>query len=219
MSLYKSKYTQKPCIVYVSDNMSGKMSGIPCISTSVALNPICAARAKNPDSICAHCFAAATVARYTKLGEHLAENTATLTAPLREEDIPLFNYTVNMVRFEAFGDTNNATQAANYFKIAAANPCVRFAVWTKNPKHYELAIAGGAVKPPNLIIVYSSPLLNKPETSVFERYPFIDKVFTVYDKKTIAEKNIIINCGARSCGSCGLCYFDRAIKEVNEQLK
>ena len=50
----KSKFACNDSIVYVSDNMSGKMSGFPSISTSVALNPICQARAKDKNSICYH---------------------------------------------------------------------------------------------------------------------------------------------------------------------
>ena len=219
-NLYKSKYATNSSAVYVSDNMSAKMAGVPAISTSVALNPICQARANDPDSICAHCFAMATVARYTKLGEHLAENTAVLTSEvLPLEELPRFGYNVGMVRFEAFGDLNNVTQVINYFNIALVSPHVHFALWTKNPKLIALAIEAGAVKPENLTIIYSSPKLNTPARDVIARYPFIDKVFTVYDKETIAREGIAINCGARSCAGCGLCYFDKTITEVREQLK
>lgn len=217
---FKSKYAINKSIVYVSDNMSGKMQGVPAISTSVALNPICRERAKDPESICAHCFAKATIERYSRLGEHLAENTAVLTASvLNDSDLPRFGYNVGMVRFEAFGDLNNTTQVANYFNIARNSAHVHFALWTKNPIIIKWAIESGAIKPDNLIIIYSSPKLNKPALDIFERFPFVDKVFTVYDKQTIAKENIAINCGARSCAGCGLCYFDKAVKIVNEQLK
>lgn len=218
--VYKSKFAVNPSRVYVSDNMTAKMAGVPAISTSVALNPICQARAKDPNSICAHCFAIATVARYTKLGEHLAENTEVLTAEvLPLEELPKFGFTVGMVRLEAFGDLNNTTQVVNYFNIARVNPHVHFALWTKNPHLVAAVIEVGAEKPANLNIIYSSPKLNTPALDIFARYPFIDKVFTVYDKATIARDNIAINCGARSCAGCGLCYFDKLVKVVNEQLK
>lgn len=219
--LYKSKYTTNETPIHISENMSGKMSGIGCVSTSVVENPICQERRKVKGSICEKCFAAALAARYNNspFTANLHDNTITLTRPLVDSEIPVFNKSVVMFRFESFGDTNNATQAANYLRIAAANPHVNFAVWTKNPKHYELAIANGAVKPSNLNIIYSSPMLNKPENDIINRFPFIDKVFTVYDKKTIAAENIDINCGARSCASCGLCYFNKTVKVVSEKLK
>lgn len=220
VKVYKSKFAVNPSRVYVSDNMSAKMAGVPAISTSVALNPICQARAKNPDSICAHCFAIATVARYTKLGEHLAENTEVLTAEvLPLEELPKFGFNVGMVRFEAFGDLNNVTQVINYFNIARVNSHVHFALWTKNPKLIAVAIEAGAVKPANLNIIYSSPMLNAPALDIFERFAFVDKVFTVYDGATIEREDIAINCGARSCAGCGLCYFDKVVKIVNEKLK
>lgn len=225
MRLYKSKFASNESVVYVSDNMSGKMSGFPSISTSVALNPICQARAKDPDSICAHCFAMSTVARYTALGVHLAENTTVLCKDvLPIELLPRFTFAVNMCRFESFGDLNNVTQVINYFNIARVNSHVHFALWTKNPKLIALALVclkgtGNPGKPENLNIIYSSPMLNTCAGDVFSRYPFIDKVFTVYDKQTIAKENITINCGARACASCGLCYFDKVVKIVNEQLK
>ena len=220
MRLYKSKFASNESVVYVSDNMSGKMSGFPSISTSVALNPICQARAKNPDSICHHCFAMSTVARYTALGVHLAENTTVLCKDILPlELLPKFSFAVNMCRFESFGDLNNITQVINYFNIAKVNAHVHFALWTKNPKLVALAIEQGNAKPENLNIIYSSPMLNTCADDIFTRYPFIDKVFTVYDKQTIARENITINCGARACASCGLCYFDKVVKIVREQLK
>jgi hypothetical protein len=44
-------------------------------------------------------------------------------------------------------------------------------------------------------------------------------VFTVYDKKHIEENQISINCGARNCFSCGLCYEKNGISIINEELK
>ena len=200
--------------------MTGKMRGVPAISTSVALNPICKQRAKDPNSICAKCFAAATVKRYGGLRENLKHNTSVLTQEvLPLDDLPQFTFAVNMVRLEAFGDLNNVIQVRNYFNICRKNPHVHFALWTKNPHLIAIAINDGFSKPDNLVIVYSSPLLNVPVITIFARYDFVDKVFTVYDKATIAEQNININCGAKSCASCGLCYFDKKVKYINEQLK
>ena len=222
MNTYKSKFTLNESPVYVSDNLTAKMDGIPAISTSVILNPYCQQRAKNPDTICAHCFAIATVNRYSALSKHLEENTAVLTGRILEpSELPVFGYNVGMVRFEAFGDLSNAIQAINYFNIANASKHVHFALWTKNPRFIADAIKQGYEKPENLQIVYSSPMLNEKVNAdkLMKIYPFIDKVFTVYDKATIAKENIDINCGGRSCKGCGTCYFDKLVKEIREQLK
>lgn len=218
--LYKSKFAINASPVYISDNMSGKMSGFPSISTSVLKNKICQQRCKNANSICAHCFAVATVSRYTALEKHLEENTVVLTeSVIDSEKLPKISFAVAMCRLESFGDLNNVTQVINYFNICRKNPHVHFALWSKNPFLIGLAIAAGYEKPDNLNIIYSSPILNKPELDIMTKYPFIDKVFTVYDKKTIASEKININCGAKSCAGCGLCYFDKTVKVISEQLK
>ena len=70
LPLFKSRYTSNLSPVHVSDYMSGKMEGIPSISTSCLENPICRARMENGESVCSHCFAAATLDRYTAAGEN-----------------------------------------------------------------------------------------------------------------------------------------------------
>ena len=217
----KSKFAINASPVYISDNMTGKMAGFPSISTSVLLNKICQQRCKNVNSICSHCFAVATVSRYSTLEKHLSNNTKVLTGKRLDIDqLPKLSFAVNMCRLESFGDLNDVYQVENYFNLCRKNPHVHFALWTKNPHLIAMAIYGGLTeKPENLNIIYSSPIVNKPETTIFSRYDFIDKVFTVYDKTTIASEHININCGAKSCAGCGLCYFDKTVKTISEQLK
>lgn len=110
-------------------------------------------------------------------------------------------------------------QAANYIRIAAKNPDTLCALWTKNPQYIQQAINAGFVIPANLQIVLSSPIINKPIKST--RFEFVNKIFTVYDKK--AAKDVNINCGARSCLACGRCYRPNPdgakIQYINEVLK
>lgn len=54
---------------------------------------------------------------------------------------------------------------------------------------------------------------------VSETYDFIDKVFTVYDKKFAKKAGIEINCGGRKCADCGRCYENYGGKVVNELKK
>ena len=216
-----SKYAVNPSPVYVSDNMSAKMEGIPAISTNCVCNARCMKRAENPASICSHCFAVGTVNRYSALSEHLTENTELLTSRvLDDEELPKFGYNVGMLRFEAFGDLVNETQAINYLNIARKSSHVHAAIWTKNPDILQKAV-DEVGKPDNLQIIYSSPIINSPVTleTIKKRFPCVDKVFTVYDKATIAAQKIDINCGGRSCKACGLCYFDKTVTEIKEQLK
>lgn len=216
-ALYKSKYTTGPSAVYICDRMSGKMEGIPCISTTMQLNPICRERAKVEGSICSKCYAARTTRQYKALEAHLEENYRVLTKVIiSDELLPRFKRTVRMVRFESFGDLATPTQAINYINIARVNPEVKFALWTKNPKILEEAIRE-VTAPGNLTIIYSSPMINEDARGMMARYPFIDKVFTVYDKEHITKAKGF-KCAGKDCASCGHCYLDGG-ERVKEELK
>lgn len=214
-ALKKSKYCINESPIHVSDSMSGKMSGIPSISTSCLCNPICKARMKDGSSICAHCFAEATLNRYKAAGMAMESNYYLLTESILPlEMLPIFA-NVAIVRIESFGDVANVNQAINYANICKANPNVTFAWWSKNMNIIKKAfdIVG---KPDNVIMVESSEKLNIAKEASSD---IVDKVFTVYDEKTIKAQNIDINCGARCCATCRNCYCKNSAKIVNEKLK
>ena len=195
---------------------SGKMAGMISISTAVTTNERCAKNAKIPGSICEKCFAAKQMTRFPSMEKPMAENQRILTGSILSPDkLPTINGLY--FRFEAFGDLNNATQAINYFQICYKNPRVKFALWTKNPDYIVDAIRQGYGKPENLNIVLSSLFINRERNA--DAFPFVDKVFTVYDADYIAAHDIEINCGARNCFSCGLCYEKNGIRTINEKLK
>ena len=202
--------------IHFTLNHTGKMAGMASLSTSVIENPICAARAKVPGSICEKCFAAQMFKRYGKgFSDCFAKNTEVLTTvEIPVEEWPILNYA--FFRFESFGDLQNETQVRNYFNLCNKNPHTTFALWTKNPEFIARVIEAGMAKPKNIIIIQSSSFINKPED---KKYDFIDKVFTVYDKKYIKENNVVINCGARNCLECGRCYNKRTGAVVSEQVK
>ena len=213
--MYKSKFAINESPVYISDNMTGKMLGIPAISTSVLCNRNCQERRKIKGSICEKCFAVNVASRYSGLERHLEENTDSLTSRVLEKsELPIFG-NVRIVRFEAFGDLNNDIQLINYANIAKANPGVTFALWTKNFWIVK-SVFDRVRKPKNLIIIQSAYMIDKPMKKANE---YIDKVFTVYSKAYIKENGIEINCGARSCAACMRCYSKRTADEVREQLK
>ncbi len=212
---YKSNFAVNASPIWVSDDMSGKMSGIPSISTSCLVNPYCKARMKNGEMVCAHCFAETQQNRYEASRLHSIDNYDLLNKQiLPTEALPIFA-NVQKVRIESFGDIGSVVHAINYLNIVIKNPSTTFAWWTKNHNFVIQAIRIVGYKPKNLVLVASSVKLN--EAAKLPTY--FDKVFTVYDKKTISEKNININCGARSCATCGRCYTHKTAVNVREQLK
>lgn len=185
--------------------MTGKLEGFHSISTSVLQNPHCRKRAQNTHLICHYCYSEATLARYGALAEHLKDNTDILTEHVLEgNEIPFIMDAV--FRFEAFGDLCNVIQVINYFIICEANKRCTFTLWTKNPWYIKQAIGQGYKKPENLIIIYSSPCLNKEADFIVNRYDFIDGIFTVYTLEYALENNIEINCGNAKCKHCMKCY-------------
>lgn len=217
------KYTTYPAefyrpgynLIHISRGMTGKMHGIPSISTSCVENPICKRRRKAKDSVCAHCYAVGVINRHKKAGENYAENFHILAGGVLSA-IPYF-FSDRFVRLESFGDVANEIHAYNYFLICKANPQTSFSIWSKNAKLFA-GIFEKYGKPENLIFIESSEKLNTPKKPSF---PWVDKVFTVYDKMTIKGKGVPINC-AKSCAFCGKCYDRKrgeGVTEINEILK
>lgn len=197
-----------------------KMQDISSLNTAVHLNKYCKARAKNARTICAHCFAVELQKVYKNMSAAYAKNTEILTTQIiPAEYIPQIKTKSGLFRFEAFGDLNNWIQFANYCNIAAANTNIHFAIWTKNPQIIAESLRNDVVIPDNMQIIYSSPFMNTKFAPV-KRYPFINKIFTVYNLEYINEHKITVNCGAKSCATCRKCYTKSAgIEYINEQIK
>ena len=217
VSALKKKYG-----IHVTLNHSGKMQGLCSLSTSSLENEICKARSKVCGSICQHCYANSLQEFRSSMHDCFKRNTEILTATIiPDSDLPYLFSETGMFRFEAFGDLVNEIQVVNYFHIAAANPHMDCALWTKNPWIIENAIkAYNLVKPSNLIIIGSSYFVNKPMEDYFKKFDFIDYIFTVYDKKFVKANNIDINCGSRSCATCQKCYKGTHTEyNIREMLK
>jgi hypothetical protein len=215
MSICTLNNVRKISGLHFTTKHNGKMAGMVSISTSVTTNERCAKNAAIPGSICEKCFSAKQMRVFPSMEKPMVENQRILTASVLPLDkLPIIN--AQYFRFEAFGDLNNATQVINYFNLCRKNPRVNFALWTKNPDYIAEAIAGGHEKPQNLNIVLSSLFINQQRKNPFS---FVDKVFTVYDPDYIAKNEVVINCGARSCFSCGLCYEKNGVQIINEKLK
>jgi hypothetical protein len=207
------KSFEKETGIHFTLNHTGKMAGMQSLSSSCICNPACIARMKDENSICYYCFSAAMHNRYSALAACLEKNSSVLSSRLFELfELPMIN--AAFFRFESFGDLGSVTQARNYIRIAKRNPWTRFALWTKNPGYLAAAIREEG-KPENLNVILSSPYMNTPCDA--SRWPFVDKIFTVYDKDH--QANVNINCGYRKCLDCLLCYTKNDVTVINESLK
>lgn len=208
-------------------NHGGKMTDVISLSTSPLVNAICNLRAKIVNSICHHCFSRRMMAVYPSLAAKLERNTNWLCYEIIEPcDVYHFKPKSGLFRFEAFGDLFTTIQVKNYFTIASvlAADGINCALWTKNPQVIKKAIEEfNLVKPANLQIVFSVAGLNSNAAEmIFDAlhaagYDFIDKIFTVYDSEHAERVNI--NCGARDCAGCQLCYHNNGVVFINEKLK
>lgn len=201
----------------------GKMKDLISFSTS-PFNPVCNRRAAVVGSVCSHCFSRRMMKVYKALADKLARNRDWIVSvDLQPADVYKFKPKSGYFRFEAFGDLFSPLQVKNYFTMAAAQDA-KCALWTKNPQVIKAAIEQyNLVKPANLNVIYSVAGLNSnAAAAIYEAfqecgYDFIDKVFTVYDAEHADGVNI--NCGAKSCASCGLCYEKNDVVFINEKLK
>lgn len=202
--------------LHITANHTGKMKGMASISTSREVNPNCQAYAKIEGSVCSKCYAARQLAMFKNLREVLERNYNLLTERVLDESkLPLLNY--GFFWIEAFGDLANVTHATNYLNLIRKNQQTFFGWWTKNPEYIKMALKEHKIKKPkNCNIILSSLFINEEQEN---RYDFVDKVFTVYDKNYIKENKININCGGRSCLECHKCYEKNRIKFINEKLK
>ena len=243
----KSKYCMNYSPVIISDYMSGKMEGIPSISSSVLLNERCRARQKIAGSVCEHCFAEALL----NMRDAVAANTAINYKLLHDHVLPLellprFG-NVQIARIESFGDVSSVIHAINYANTVKVNPFVTFAWWTKNIDLVEKALDAIGGKPDNLILIQSSIMVNKKEE---KKSHYVDKVFTVYNDEYLSQmeeckilldaiaglrktdrkaynkavagiyESVFVNCGGRSCMACRKCYnMKTANVDINERLK
>ena len=194
---------------HICYNHEAKMQGVISLSTYVGHNRYCVARCTNCDNaICKYCYANSLTNQRYYLKMRLIRIMAILTnIELTPEDVPRLDpEKYPFFRFESFGDLNNTLQFKNYNLIARMNAGINFTIWTKNPGIIQQAINAGVTISDNLIVGLSSLYLNTPEIEKAKKYNFIRFLFTVYDDEYIKAHNVQINCGARHCLSCGICY-------------
>lgn len=213
--------------LWVVNHAKLKLEGLSSLSTSCLINPICIKRMLDGLSICYHCYAANQQAYQKGLDDRNVINYIVLTSvviPVKYWKKGLMFSLFNMLffRIESFGDVSCDTQVINYCNFCRAFPHMHFAAWTKNIKIWTNVFRMYG-KPSNLVFIVSSPYTNKVLVPDEEDKKFIDHVFTVWDKKTIVEQNVKINCGGKKCAACIAnkkgCYFKNTEYFINEQLK
>lgn len=187
---------------------SGKMKGIESISTSTKHNRFCQAAQKKEGSVCTKCYAKNYEAMRPSLVTALERNSTALREVLPPEDLPYIN--ASIFRFSSFGELINVNHTINLLNITYKNPHVMFALWTKRPNLVQAAIRKVGL-PDNINLIYSAPMIDrKPKLP-----KNFTKTFTVYSKGSTQE----INCGAKSCVTCRLCYTKNNITEVSERVR
>lgn len=214
------------CDIKICTNHTGKMKGIKSISTSVLLNEHCQANRAIVGSICSHCYANNLAKMYKALQRNLEHNTKLLTTEvLPLSDLPKLDGE-KIFRLESFGDLNNMIQLRNYYNIVRSNPSVKFSLYTKRVSLVrEFFEAEDVWLPSNLTLVFSSLFLNRPLDITTVKLPTPHftgqyKIFTVYTKDYILKHpELKINCGARSCDKCRLCYTQNEVQFISEILK
>jgi hypothetical protein len=201
--------------------MTGKLKGVPAVNTSPLDNPFCEKMSKVEGSICSFCYSRKMVAGIRRnCRKGWKENGEVLSSGLIGEKtikaMRIPEKAVNgIVRFSAHGELINEFHCWNLIQIARVHPDITFALWTK-----RLDIVRNCLdvvsKPENLIIIYSNPTVDSiiPVAILQVRYPFVDKVFNV-----ISNDSDAVNCGARSCATCQLCYSKDTTSEIIEKLK
>jgi len=199
-------------LIHVS-TLTGKMEGIPSISTSPRLNESCRKNKKIPGSICSKCYSFNTLKFRPIVGEALARNSKLLGGRvLDRSEIPFLNYAV--FRFESHGDVLNETHEENLCRIAERNPGTFFVQWTKRFSLVEKFFDSRA-KPKNLRLIYSSLMMSTRLD--IKRFRHADKIFTVWPRQDRGAS--WINC-AKSCASCMTCYTPgNNVRYIDEIVK
>ena len=192
-------------LLSVSQGLTGKMTGMPAITSSMLCNEHCQKLSNIIGTVCEKCYTMKYLKSRPAVEKCYAENTELLTSsviPIKQ--LPFINAT--MCRLETFGDIVNATHLQNYINLIKKNNHCMFSLFTKN---YTVVFDYFKThkQPKNLSLVISSLLLDEPFALEFlPEYLTNVKIFTVYSKPFAKGNNITINCGKNRCVDCRRCY-------------
>jgi hypothetical protein len=192
-------------LLSVSQGLTGKMTGMPAITTSMLCNAHCQKLSNIIGTVCEKCYTMKYLKSRPAVEKCYAENTDLLTSsiiPIKQ--LPFIN--AAMCRLETFGDIVNTTHLQNYVNLIKKNNHCMFSLFTKN---YTVVFDYFKThkQPKNLSIVISSLIINEAfEFEFLPDYLTNVKIFTVYSKPFAKSNNIAINCGKNRCVDCRRCY-------------
>lgn len=195
--------------------MTGKLSGMLGINTNPLTNPYCKAMAKDPKTICSMCYSQKMlkgvrkncIPKFNRVGDIMSKKVIPFN------DIPVIKDKV--ARFSAHGELINMNHLINCVNIAKANPHTTWGLWTKRVDFIKALTKMKIGLPDNVVLIYSNPKMD----TVIQVPKGFDKVFSVYSKAYAKEHDIKINCGAKRCLSCKLCYSKITTNVINELEK
>ena len=195
--------------------MSHKLEGMLAINSNPLTNPYCQAMSKNPLTICHECYSQKMlkgirrncIPKFERVGAMMSKSII----PFAE--IPVIKDKI--ARFSAHGELINMTHLHNCVEIAKANPRTTWGLWTKKFWYLNQYWRKGNVLPDNIVLIYSNPY----KDTVRELPKGFNKIFNVYSKEYAEKNNIEINCGAKRCLNCKLCYAKLTSSVINEIIK
>jgi len=191
--------------IHITENHTGKMSGMTSINTSSLHNDYCNVERSN-DNICSYCYAKKLESIYPSMKNAFYKNHLLLSnIVLPKKDLPKIKS--KYCRFSAFGELINDIHVKNIINICNYNPKTTFVLWTKR---LELII--NIEKPKNLKIIYSNPRIDNPITD--NNIINCDGIFNVVKDKYHDR----INCRDK-CIDCQKCYVPKNVGIIYEKLK
>jgi hypothetical protein len=193
--------------------MSGKLATLKSISTNTLTNKFCLkTHLAKMQSICTFCYSHSMLAGFRKNAAPALQRNSDLLSSriLKDDEIPTI--TDKVFRYSAHGELINAIHMHNLVLIVEANPNTTFSLWTKRKdivnKYFDRAI-----KPSNMIIIYSNPKISNVMHTVPKGF---DKTFNnVLEHELVDEQN----CTGQQCKDCLLCYNHMTTNVIVEKVK
>ncbi len=179
--------------------MTGKLLGIDAINTTPSNNKFCLKMAKVKGSICEICYSHRSMKQYKNADRRFNNNGRLLSETTINPDT--LGFSSDIVRFSAHGELINYKHLDNLLSIVTSKPSRIFTLWTKRIDIVKRWLRKNK-KPKNLILIRSSPILNKVE-SLPDGF---DKVFTNFSKNKDTVSISKMNCGFVPCVTCRKCY-------------
>ena len=188
-----------------------KMDGLNSINSNTLNNRFCKKQHDCKNTVCYYCYAiyGLHTFRINCIDVFNINDDIFTHRILHDREIPFLNY--GIIRYNSYGEIINDYHFINYCTIAKNNNHCTFTLFTKRE---DIIKRNYKYIPDNMILIYSSPVLNKQA-----RLPkFFNKVFTVYTDDYYKLHNIDINCIGQ-CKDCKVCYSKNDTIYIHEIVR